>query len=148
MPIKSAMSNRMSLIVIFFLLGPVTMFAGTPTSSLQDQTGAVPGVVRKDYDMRRLVESSVQPEPVAKGRRLWVQRCAHCHDPLGQPSPRALGPSLDAETVKSRGEEKTRQAIAIGSARMPGFQYTLQPAQIDHLIEFLNTVPTGNREPR
>ncbi len=101
----------------------------------------------KDYDMRRIVESSVQPEPVAKGRRLWVQRCAHCHDPLGQPSPRALGPSLNAETVKSRGEEKTRQAIAIGSARMPGFQYTLQPAQIDQLIKFLNTVPMGNREP-
>lgn len=90
--------------------------------------------------MRRLATPPVQPESVLKGRKLWVQQCAHCHDGLGQPSSRPMGPSLGAETLKTRGEDSVRNTIAIGSQRMPGFQYTLQPSQFDQLLAFLKSV--------
>ena len=134
--------------LILLLLGPAIWLAGVLTSNAQDQAGAATPAVRKDYDMRQLVAGSVHPEPVQKGRKLWVQRCAHCHDGLGQPSARSLGPTLDAGTVKTRGEEKIRQTIATGSDRMPGFRYTLQPAQIEQLVEFLKTVATAKPEAR
>jgi mono/diheme cytochrome c family protein len=84
-----------------------------------------------------------QPSPnagdQALGHRLFVQSCAVCHL---QPSPTAerYGPALWKETVAGR-EADARDLIRTGSERMPGFQYDLQPAQIDAIIQYLATVP-------
>jgi mono/diheme cytochrome c family protein len=75
----------------------------------------------------------------ALGHRLFVQSCAVCHL---KPSPTAerYGPALWKETVEGR-ETDARDLIRTGSERMPGFQYDLQPAQIDAIIQYLATVP-------
>lgn len=97
-------------------------------------------VSKGDYDMGLLLAPSPLPEAVLKGRVVWLQRCAFCHDGLGTPTYRTLGPWLDADTIRSMGEARVREKIAMGSARMPGFQYTLQPEQVDRLVAFLQSV--------
>jgi len=72
------------------------------------------------------------------GKRMFQQRCSICHTP-----PRAggktFGPMLNMETVK--GKEMAYQAIIKqGTPRMPGFQYGLEPQEIDNIITYLKTV--------
>jgi mono/diheme cytochrome c family protein len=43
------------------------------------------------------------------------------------------------QTVESRGEAFIRDKVRKGSTVMPGFQFTLQPGQIDDIIAFLET---------
>ena len=70
-----------------------------------------------------------------------MQRCALCHDPLGQPSyPDSVAPVLSRATVSRMGEDTVRDVIMVGSARMPGWQYTLSQEQIGEVIAYLNTV--------
>jgi hypothetical protein len=99
-----------------------------------------PQVIKHDYDIKRLISlSKVVPE-VYRGRVLWLQECALCHDGVGQPSYHTMGPWLDADTIKSLGEAAVRAIIADGTARMPEFRYDLQPQQVNDLIAFLNSV--------
>src|ERR1700720_1078035 len=92
-------------------------------------------VSKRVYDKRLLLAKPQLSEAALKGRGLWVQRCAYCHDGVGTPTYRTLGPWLDAETVgTAEGEAFVRKQIASGSARMPGFRYTLQPEQVDQII--------------
>jgi mono/diheme cytochrome c family protein len=76
----------------------------------------------------------------AEGHRLFVQSCAVCHL---KPSPTAdtYGPALSKETIAGR-ETDIRALIGKGSERMPGFRYSLEPAQIDAIVAYLATVPT------
>jgi mono/diheme cytochrome c family protein len=73
------------------------------------------------------------------GRTLFMQRCELCHLAV-PPRTATLGPLLDGELVAKRGEAEIRKVIMNGSARMPGFQYGLEPADIDEIIAFLKTV--------
>jgi mono/diheme cytochrome c family protein len=59
-----------------------------------------------------------------------------------KPSPIAetYGPTLSRETVQGQ-EGDVRDLIRAGSERMPGFRYSLEPAQIDAIIAYLATVP-------
>lgn len=77
--------------------------------------------------------------PPTTGHRLFVQSCAVCHL---KPSPTAetYGPVLSRETVIGQ-EADARDLIRGGSERMPGFRYSLEPAQIDAIIAYLATVP-------
>ena len=79
------------------------------------------------------------------GKKLFVQRCALCHDLLGQPATTTVGPWIDGEVVKARGEDAVRQKILNGSPRMPGWRYTLKPQQIDSVIAYLKTVTPDQR---
>ena len=121
----------------WFLVGLAALQAQGPAAPPGAGQRTTPKVERKDYDMRRLVEPPPLTESELAGRRLHVQRCGICHDPTLTATP---GPWLDQETIKRRGEAAARQVILTGSPRMPGFQYTLQPAQIDQIIAFLKTV--------
>jgi mono/diheme cytochrome c family protein len=75
----------------------------------------------------------------AAGKKLFVQKCSVCHLPA-LPSYTAYGPLLDHDLVSVRGEEATRQQIQFGSARMPGFQYSLTAAEIGQIVEYLKTL--------
>jgi len=75
----------------------------------------------------------------AAGKKLFVQRCSVCHLPA-LPSYTAYGPLLDKNLVEERGEETIRMQIMQGSARMPGFQFTLSPAEIDNIVNYLKTL--------
>jgi mono/diheme cytochrome c family protein len=108
---------------------------------------APPTVAVVDYDMRKAATPPSLSEDELRGKKLFVQRCALCHDLLGQPASTTVGPWVDAETVKSRGEARVRDQITKGSRRMPGWQYTFDAPQINQLIAYLKTV-TPDQKPK
>lgn len=127
-----------------FLLALATLQAGQETPPGQGGQ-STPIVVRKEYDMRVLATPPSLSASDLAGRRLFVQRCGLCHDPVGQG--RIQGPWLDRETFGASREATSRQMIEEGSRRMPGFRHALQPAQIDQIVSFLKTV-TPDQRPR
>ena len=109
--------------------------------SLRETRVSSPEIVRTDYDMAEVVTPPSLPADALAGWKLFVQRCAIYHDPLGQPSyPDSLGPQLSRATVRLLGEDTVRDVIMVGSARMPGWQFTLSQEQIGEVIAYLNTV--------
>ena len=76
-----------------------------------------PVVTHSDYDVPELLKQLQVPTDVFRGRVLWVQRCALCHDGLGQPSYQTIGPWIDADTLKNLGEPALRAIIAAGGAQ-------------------------------
>jgi mono/diheme cytochrome c family protein len=99
-----------------------------------------PKMVVTDYDMRKAATPPALSEVELTGKKLFVQRCALCHDLRGQPATTTVGPWIDREVVKARGDAAVRQKITQGSPRMPAWQYTLEPPQIDAVIAYLKTV--------
>lgn len=74
-----------------------------------------------------------------QGRQLFVQSCGICHMKPNLTSG-LYGPALHTETVAGR-EDAVRGIVLGGSQRMPGFQYELEPGQIDAILQYLKTVP-------
>ena len=109
--------------------------------SLRETQVSTPEIVRTEYDMAEVVRPPELAPDALAGWKLFVQRCAICHDPLGQPSyPESFAPLLSRETVRDRGEARVRTIIGFGSSRMPGWRYTLSEEQIGAVIAYLNTV--------
>jgi mono/diheme cytochrome c family protein len=111
------------------------------------QAGATPAdparitVTKRAYDIKQITDAAATvPEDVHRGRTVWLQRCAYCHDGVGQPSYRTMGPWIDAQTMQQMGDARFRAVVAAGSARMPGFRYAFQPQQVNDLVSFLKTV--------
>ena len=83
------------------------------------------------------------------GEGLFLQNCSYCHTPRKK-NPKssvetgtALGPLLSSlfRGANTRREEVVRQFIQRGSPqKMPGFQYALEPREIDNLIAYLKTL--------
>lgn len=95
----------------------------------------VPEVVREAYDMRAAMAAPALGEAELKGRALFAQRCANCHGGTRQ----RPGPLLGKPTVEKLGDAAMQEKVRKGSAMMPGFEHTLQPAQIDQIVAFLKT---------
>ena len=79
------------------------------------------------------------------GERLFRQHCSVCHL---KPSivNDGFGPALSKDTVEGK-EAALKEFIAKGTPRMPGFQYTLQPTQLDAVLTYLKTVPAPAAQP-
>ncbi|MCY4077988.1 MAG: cytochrome c [Acidobacteria bacterium] len=108
---------------------------------LRETQVSTPEIVRTEYDMAEVVRPPSLPADALAGWKLFVQRCAICHDPLGQPSyPESFAPLLGRETVQNLGEARVRRVVMVGSSRMPGWRYTLSEEQIGEVIAYLNTV--------
>jgi mono/diheme cytochrome c family protein len=123
------------------LVGVATVgFAQDRVHADPGRTPVKPAVAKSAYDIPDLVKQLQVPADVFRGRVLWIQRCALCHDGVGQPSYHTMGPWLDADTVKSIGEPAVRAIIAAGTARMPEFRYDLNAQQVNDLLAFLRTV--------
>ena len=124
------------------LLSLALIVLGAPAQDpLRETQVSTPEVVRTVYDMPEVVTPPSLSEDALAGWKLFVQRCAICHDPLGQPSfPASLGPALSQATVRELGAETVLEIIMVGSVRMPGWQYTLSQEQIGQVIAFLDTV--------
>jgi streptogramin lyase len=105
------------------------------------QPAASPGerTARLAYDMKQVAIPSTLTATALDGRRLFVQRCAACHDPSVNEGGNSYGPKLPGSRIKALGDAALRTALADGSARMPGFKYTFGQAQMDDLVEYLNT---------
>ena len=118
------------------LVAPASVLLAAP-----QETHTVPVVERTVYDMQRLAEPPPLSDDELAGRRLLTQRCAICHDPVGQPLGETPGPQLDRRTVAGEREAAARRLIADGSRRMPGFRHALRPRQVDRIVAYLRTVP-------
>jgi mono/diheme cytochrome c family protein len=78
----------------------------------------------------------------ALGQLVYTQHCGVCHTKPTILSP-YYGPALSKEIVNNEGA--LREFIQNGSERMPGFQYNLEPRQIDAVVQYLKTVaPPAN----
>ena len=96
-----------------------------------------PNVERVAYDMEKLVVPSSLSATEFKGRGLFVQRCAYCHEQRGVIN-------IGNDHIEATGEANARQRILEGLPRqMPGFQYTLELSQVDQILAFLKTVTKG-----
>ena len=102
---------------------------------LSAQTG--PGT-KKTLTENRLNEQET------RGEGLFLQRCSLCHLPrkLKFGSPPTVGPSLSGafKGATPEVEKALRQFILKGSSDMPGFQYGLEPKEMDDLISYLKTL--------
>ncbi len=76
------------------------------------------------------------------GKRLFLQRCSLCHlPPLGRPSyVRSFGPPLNGFVNSPEREARVAEVIRRGTGRMPGFQYGLEPKEIDAIVAYLKTM--------
>lgn len=100
-------------------------------------------VTQRAYDMAKVGAESTLPDNLYRGRVIWMQRCAYCHDGVGQPSYDTMGPFLEPDLVTALGDAGLAQFITQGTDRMPGFQYTLSAAQIAELIAYVKTIPAS-----
>jgi mono/diheme cytochrome c family protein len=83
-------------------------------------------------------------EDARRGEGLFLQRCSICHLPrkLKFGSPPVIGPSLSGQ-FKDAGPDQMkvlRGFILKGGPDMPGFQYGLEPNEVDDLIAYLKTL--------
>jgi mono/diheme cytochrome c family protein len=83
-------------------------------------------------------------EQETRGENLFRQRCSLCHLPrkLKFGSPAVVGPDLTG-LFKEASPEKMkllRGSILKGGPGMPGFQYGLEPKEVDDLIAYLKTL--------
>lgn len=126
---------------LFACAASAVVWAQRPGSAGPDAAPEVK-VITRDYNMDLLLRSTQTPlsSDQRKGRIVWLQRCAHCHDGVGTPTYDTLGPYVDAEVVTKRGDTGVRDKIVKGSSTMPAFQWALKPAQIDQVIAFIKTI--------
>jgi len=115
----------------------------SPAQRNGEATSSVPAVERQPYETRTFMAKLPLTEAETNGRLLVAQRCANCHGG----NARQPGPLLGKPTVETRSEAFVRERILKGSPLMPGFQYTLRPAQVDDIVAFLKTyVPPAPRQ--
>ena len=127
---KAILKIRMIIIAV---LGLVPLFSGGPAYLLaQSKPAATPPGTGKLSDQER------------HGEGLFLQRCSLCHLPrkLKFGSPPVTGPSLSGQFKDAAPEQLKilRGFILKGGPDMPGFQYGLEPKEVDDLIEYLKTL--------
>lgn len=102
-------------------------------------------IQEREYDRQKLTTPPVISENEQTGRILWLQKCAYCHDGVGAPTYRTMGPWLGAEIITQLGEDNVRSFISNGDVRMPAFKYNLDQQQLDDVIAFLKTVQSDQK---
>jgi mono/diheme cytochrome c family protein len=130
----------MNRVLLRCIVGLVTLapFAAASRADAQrngEAYATTPAVERTVYDMRKFMVPLPLTEAELKGRKLFAQRCANCHGGTAQ----RPGPLLGKQTVERLGDSAIAEKIAKGSPAMPGFEYTLEPAQIGQIVAFLKT---------
>ncbi len=86
-----------------------------------------------------VISQKPAPESAAKGRRIFAQSCASCHEVLGTTI--KSGPALkDYYRRQPRPADATvRAIIEQGKGRMPAFT-SLDQLQVDDLVAYLKTL--------
>jgi mono/diheme cytochrome c family protein len=124
------LKTKLAIFAILLLAG----FSAAGTAHLQAQsklTAALPNSGKLNEQQKR-------------GEGLFVQRCSLCHLPrnLKFGSPAVIGPNLGGQ-FKDAGPDQLkilRSFILKGGPEMPGFQYGLDPKEVDDLIAYLKTL--------
>ena len=98
-------------------------------------------VLRSQQARQRAASSVADIERVKRGEAVFSRHCPICH--LGRPSAENpfIGKNLRGILKNAKPERETavQESIEKGSDRMPGFRYTLTPAQIEDLMAYLKT---------
>lgn len=138
--------SKLTIVRSAALIG-LTLTVGLTTTLALRAAAAEPAVgsdqvkvTRRSYDLKAIAASAVVPEQVRLGRSVWLQRCAYCHDGVGQPSYATMGGWIGAPTIAEITEEGFIAFVQGGTERMPGFSHALDDRQIAALIAFLKTV--------
>ena len=99
---------------------------------VQNKSATTPAVAGKLSEVER------------RGEGLFLQRCSICHLPrnLKFGSPPVIGPSLSGQFKDAAPDQMKilRGFILKGGPDMPGFQYGLEPKEVDDLIAYLKTL--------
>lgn len=79
-----------------------------------------------------------------RGEATFYQRCSLCHLPRIRKPATTPGPAPSLAGVLKGAdrelENRARDFIMKGSDRMPGWQYSLKPAEMDDLMTYLRTL--------
>ncbi len=126
---KSILKIRMTILTA---VGLASLYSGSAFYLLaQNKSAATQPVAEK-----LSVEAS-------RGEGLFLQRCSLCHLPrkLKFGSPPVVGPSLSGQFKDATPDQMKvlRGFILKGGPDMPGFQYGLEPKEVDDLIAYLKT---------
>jgi mono/diheme cytochrome c family protein len=99
-------------------------------------TRSAPSAVQRNSS-----EEALSPTEL-HGKKVFLQRCSICHLPplYEPPSVKPYGPLLDGYVRSAAAEAQARKVIREGTPRMPGFQYGLQPNEINDVIAYLKTM--------
>jgi mono/diheme cytochrome c family protein len=74
------------------------------------------------------------------GRNLFTQHCVVCHVKTLITAVRTYGPALSQQSLGGL-DEVLRAFISEGTSNMPGFKYSLEPAEIGSIVAYLKTLP-------
>ena len=74
------------------------------------------------------------------GRNLFTQHCVVCHVKTLITAVRTYGPALSKQSLGGQ-DDVMRELISNGTPNMPGFKYSLEPAEIGSIIAYLKTLP-------
>ena len=124
---------RASLLIFgsAFGLGALCLVGGARVTA-QNQNSSTPSRAQK------------LSEQEFRGEGLFLQRCSLCHLPrkLKFGSPPVIGPSLSGQFKDATPEQMKvlRNFILKGGPDMPGFQFGLEPKEVDDLIAYLKTL--------
>ena len=122
----------MRMIISTVLWLATLSLGGTATLRAQSKPGATPLATEKLSDEAR------------RGEGLFLQRCSLCHLPrkLKFGSPPVIGPILSGQFKDATPDQLKilRGFILKGGPDMPGFQYGLEPKEVDDLIAYLKTL--------
>jgi mono/diheme cytochrome c family protein len=138
------MNMRPALVPLLLLVivAPLVTMPALQAQTNGEAHATVPQVTRTDYDMAAFMAPLPLGEAELKGRQIFAQRCANCH---GGTTERP-GPPLGRASIQKLGDEAVRDKINKGSAMMPSFASSLQPAQIDEIMAFLKTFEPPRRQ--
>jgi mono/diheme cytochrome c family protein len=119
--------------ILIVLFGCAAIYSGrTADSAAQSKPAVVPSASEK-LDGQE-----------TRGQGLFLQRCSLCHLPrkLKFGSPPVIGPSLSGQFKDAAPNQLKilRGFILKGGPDMPGFQYGLEPKEVDDLIAYLKTL--------
>jgi mono/diheme cytochrome c family protein len=141
----AVLASMMMAVMVSAQQGPSTHGVPTPEKVYGDGKTVPIKVTTREYDEKLLLSGPILSEEASTGRALWLQKCAYCHDGVGQPTYKTMWSWLGAETVQTLGEASVKAFINAGAGRMPGFRYGLDSQQIDDLIAFLKTVSSDQK---
>jgi len=127
---KSILKKRMIIITVAWVA--IFYSSGTAYLRAQSKPAVTPPGAEKPG------------EQATRGEGLFLQRCSLCHLPrkLKFGSPPVIGPILSGQFKDATPDQlKTlRGFILKGGPDMPGFQYGLEPKEVDDLIAYLKTL--------
>ncbi len=126
--------SRLTLLLLMALVLLVFPMTAAPQSQQPPPT-AIPGF----YD--DLDKNAVGAR---RGEAMFYQRCSLCHLPRIRKGGTTPGPAPSLTGLLKGAdrelEARVREYILKGSEKMPGWQYSLKPAQLDDVIAYLKTL--------